>query len=57
MKKGLGALEQGKLASGLGLLEQGELVRGSRHGLHIETSFSPRACLGRGKKGKNQKLK
>ena len=55
--RGLGLLEQGELVRGSGLLEQGELVRDSRHGLHIETPFSSQACLGRGKKGKNQKLK
>ena len=57
MKKGLGILGQGELTRGLGLLEQGKLVRGSGHGLQLETPFLPKLGSGRGKKGKNQKLK
>ena len=41
MKKGLGALGQGKLASGLGVLGHRELARGSGHGLHLKMLFPP----------------
>ena len=54
MKKGLWALGQGELARGLELLEQGKLVRGSGHGLHLETPFLPKPTQEEGKKVKTK---